>query len=77
MPEPAPIRIAPLMARMAVFVVLGLPLVGFLWHSLNRFLSGSFEPWRLGASLAAALLLAGLLHLLAGRIRRWESERPK
>jgi hypothetical protein len=66
------IGIVPLMAGMALFVVLGTPLVGFLWHSLNRLLSGTIEAWRLAATVPVLLLLWGLLHLLARRVWRWE-----
>jgi hypothetical protein len=72
MEEPGEIGIVPLMAGMAVFVLLGTPLVGFLWHSLNKLLSGTIEPWRLAATVPVVLLLWGLLHLLARRVQRWE-----
>ena len=63
----------PLGARMALFVVLGIPLVGFLWHSLNLLLSGAIEGWRLAAMVPVVLLLALLLRALARAVQRWES----
>lgn len=72
-PEP---RIEPglpeLMLTMAAFVLLGAPLLFFVWRFLNQALAGRVLEGRV---LTAVLGLAGLgllLWLLARRIGRWE-----
>jgi len=61
-----------LVGTMALYVAAGFPLVWFLWETLNQVLSGQFDGLRLGGALAAALLLIGLLILLARSVQRWD-----
>lgn len=58
--------------RLGLLVLLGIPLVAYLWHTLNGILAGEADPQRI--IVAAALLAAFLLLLaLAGRsFRRLE-----
>ncbi|HSM09085.1 MAG TPA: hypothetical protein VLA33_08725 [Gemmatimonadota bacterium] len=55
-----------LMLRMALFVVLGAPLVWVVWEAVNVLLTGHPGEVRLLPTLAALVLLIGLL-LLVGR----------
>lgn len=67
------IGFVPLMAGMAVFVVLGVPLVAYLWETLNELLSGSVDPIRLLVSVPLALVFTVLLVLLSRRVQSWEA----
>jgi hypothetical protein len=64
-----------LVAGIAVFILLGVPLLAWVWESLNRLLSGIVEPSRLlGAAVALALLLL-LWRVLARTVQRWDAAR--
>lgn len=59
------------MIGMGVFVVIGIPMIFYIWGFLNDLLSGRFD---LGdAALAAVLLVIfiGFLRILGKRVRRW------
>lgn len=53
-----------LILRMALFVLLGAPLVWVVWEAVNSLLSGNPGEVRWALAVPAALLLAGLLVLL-------------
>ncbi|MGE5925855.1 MAG: hypothetical protein ACM357_00760 [Gemmatimonadota bacterium] len=55
--------------------LLGVPLLAYVWETLNRLVAGRFELVRalITIPLAAALVL--LWRLLARRIEAWEGER--
>lgn len=55
-----------LMLRMALFVVLGAPLVWVVWEAVNELLTGHLGDIRWLPTLAALVLLIGLL-VLVGR----------
>lgn len=55
-----------------LFAALGIPLVGYLWETLNQALAFKVEPVRLVISAVALVLLAGLLLLLKNRIQTKE-----
>lgn len=54
---------------MALFVVLGIPFVAVIWESLNHILALEFSA-RVWMLVPAALVLAGVLYLLARTLRR-------
>jgi hypothetical protein len=58
---------------MGGFVLLGIPMVFFIWRFVNEILTGRFVL--LDALLAAVFLIvfSGLLKMLAGRVRLWDS----
>jgi hypothetical protein len=62
-----------LIGGMLIFVILGAPLVWFLWEVLNGLLAGHFDGIRLLLAIPVAALFAGLLVLLSRTVRRWES----
>jgi hypothetical protein len=64
-----------LTAGIALFVLSGFPLVAYLWETLNQLMGGEVRPARLALSIPVALLLAGVLVLLARTVRRWEARR--
>lgn len=60
-------------AVMALFVVVGFPLVGYLWETLNQVMSADVNPGRVLISIPVLLALAGWVALLARRVRRWST----
>lgn len=63
-----------LLGRLALFVVLGAPLVFLVWRFVNEALSGHFRGRSAALAAAGLLGLAWLLRLVARQIRRWEGE---
>lgn len=51
-------------------VLLGAPLIAFIWQTLNVLLSGTIEPRRLALSLPALVLLYLLLRFVGRFVRR-------
>jgi hypothetical protein len=62
---------------MALFVIVGSPLVAYVWETLNLLVAGRADAGRLLITLPIAALLAGVLMLLARAISRWEGERQE
>ena len=56
---------------MAVFVLLGFPLVGYLWETISELLALEVNGTRLLISIPVAALLAGLLFWMSRSVRRW------
>lgn len=63
---------AGLIGVMLLFVVVGAPLVYYLWTTLNELLAGHIDTTRLGISIIVLLIFLGLLSILTRSIRRWE-----
>lgn len=61
-----------LTGMIALFAVLGIPLVAYLWETLNEALALKFDPPRLAISVAALALFLGLLFLLKKSIQSKE-----
>lgn len=57
------------------FVLVGTPLVGFLWYTLNEFLEGEFHLWLILTAVPTAILLYVFLRFMARRVSAWEGER--
>jgi hypothetical protein len=57
--------------RMAVFVLLGFPLVGYLWETISELLALEVNGTRLLISIPVAAALAALLVWLGRSVRRW------
>lgn len=63
---------AGLVARIALSVFLGIPLLGFVWEALNELLAGEWRPSHLLLGLPAGLLLVLLWRFLASAVSRWD-----
>ena len=61
-----------LIAAMLGFVVVGAPMVYYLWSTVNELLAGHFDARRAGISIIVLLIFLGLLSILTRSIRRWE-----
>lgn len=57
---------------MALFVVVGAPLVWYLWQVLNDLLQGIVNPLHLLVAVPVLLLFLGLLALVSRTVARWE-----
>lgn len=64
-----------LVGAILLLVVLGVPLVAYLWETLNRLFSGVVDPVRLLVSLPVALVFVLLLRYIARSIERWHAGR--
>jgi len=62
-----------LMAAMALFVVLGTPLVYVLWSVVNDILTGHIVTTRLLLAVPALIVFIIVLNLLARAVRRWDA----
>jgi len=65
-----------LIAGMLGFVLVGGPMVYYLWSTLNQVLEGHATGGRVGISIIVLLIFLGLLSILTRVIRRWD-ERPQ
>ena len=54
---------------MAIYVLIGAPLVGYLWDVLNDVLALHVEPTRLLIGAAVAVVLVFYLRFVSGKIR--------
>lgn len=61
-----------LIALMGLFVLLGSPLVWYLWEVLNQALSGVFDGLRLLVAVPVALVFLGLLIVVSRSVQRWD-----
>lgn len=57
--------------RMAVFVLLGFPLVGYLWETISELLALEVNGTRLLISIPVSAALAALLVWLSRSVQRW------
>jgi hypothetical protein len=71
----AGLRMSRLLGPMAVYVLIGAPLLGYVWETLNVLFTGQVDAGRLGLALLAAIVLAVLFRLMKRSVSRWESER--
>jgi hypothetical protein len=77
-PPPPAILVAPhtgtsfgkLVGIIAVFTLLGIPVLAYLWETLNKLIAGVFEPWRLLVSVPVLLAFVVLLWFLAPSLSR-------
>lgn len=65
-----------LVLGIGAFIIVGVPLVAYLWESLNQLFSGDIQPRRLLIALPVAVLLYLLLRFLSRSIQSWDSARP-
>lgn len=74
-PTRHPIGATKLILPIALFVILGVPLVAVIWDTLNRLFAGHVD-WRwIGATVVAVVLFWVLLKVLARTVTSWEARR--
>ncbi len=69
--EPLRLSFGKVLALMALYVLLGIPLVAYLWETINELLAFDVNPVRLLIAVPVLLLFLGLLILLNRLVRRW------
>ncbi len=62
---------------MAVVVLVGLPMVAYLWETINRLLALEFDPVRIAVSVPLAAVLVGFLTLVGRRLSTWQAEQEE
>ena len=62
---------------MTLFVLVGLPMVAYLWETINELLSLKVDPVRIGISIPVLALLIGLLAIVGRRVNAWHLEPEK
>jgi hypothetical protein len=68
-----PLGFGGLMASMGIFVVIGTPLVYFIWKVVNDLLTGHVGTIRMVMAVPALVVLWVVLGWLARSIRRWDA----
>jgi len=62
-------------AGIALVTLLGVPMLAYVWETLNRLIAGHVEWNRLLISIPVGFLLIGLGRFLRRRVEAWEGER--
>ena len=62
---------------MALFVLVGLPMVAYLWETINELLALKVDLVRIGISIPVLALLIGFLAIVGRRVNAWHSEPEK
>jgi hypothetical protein len=70
-------RLGRLITLVAVFALLGTPLVAYLWETTNVLMSGQVRPMQLGVGVVLLAVFIVLLRLLAKRIHAVEGLRDQ
>jgi hypothetical protein len=60
-----------LLGSMVLFVLAGVPLVAYLWETLNEVMALEAAPVRLAISVPVLLIFLGLLHVLRRYVHSW------
>lgn len=60
-----------LIAWMALYVIVGVPMVAYLWETLNDLMQLQADTAQVILAVPVLLAFAGWLVLLARRVRRW------
>jgi len=85
MNENRPVRTGRMFAGILLLTAVAVPVLAYVWETLNRLLSGIIEFERIAWTLPALVLLIAILKLLGRAARAWtgvpaddtgESERP-
>lgn len=72
--KPGTARVA---LRLALYLLLGVPMFGFIWWNINEILSLSFDPLRILLTGVVGAIFLLLLRSLSRSIARWEMEREE
>ena len=62
-----------LVAGIGVFVLIGTPLLGYLWHTANDLLAGEFRPVRVVIAIPVAVLLYAVMRSMTRAINAWDA----
>jgi hypothetical protein len=65
----------PVLLRVLLFSILGIPLTAYLWETINKIVALDFSAVRIAVALPALILFVALIWLLAREVTRLEHER--
>jgi ABC-type proline/glycine betaine transport system permease subunit len=71
----APSSVPRIALGIGVAILLGVPLLAYVWETANRLVAGHFDLVRFLITIPAAALLILLWRVLARRIEAWHGER--
>lgn len=75
-PEPGrPFSLTAVTLRVAVLSLLGIPLLAYIWETLNKVVAGDFSSVRLIVAIPVLLAFLLLLRVVAREVWRIEGER--
>lgn len=75
-PEPGrPFSLSAVILRVAVLSLLGIPLLAYIWETLNKVVAGDFSSVRLVVAIPVLLAFLLLLRVLAREVWRIEETR--
>lgn len=60
-----------IVAQMVLFVLIGTPMVAYLWEIINKTLALSVTPTELLFGIPVLILFVGFVVILTSRIRKW------
>jgi hypothetical protein len=64
---------APAAVRIAIFTLIGAPIVAFIWETLNQLMAGHFVTSRVALAGVAVAVFLLLLRLVAREVRALEA----
>ena len=70
-------RLSRLIVLIAFFVLVGTPLVAYLWETTNVLMSGQIRPLQLGIAVVLLPIFLVVLRALANRIHAVEGRRAQ
>lgn len=68
-----PLGTAGLIGRIAIFVLLGIPILAVAWESLNVLLAGEGSPRHILVAIPSIVVLVILWKFLARAVERWDA----
>lgn len=77
MAAPASNSTARLVLGIGAFVLIGTPLLGYLWHTANDLLAGDFRPARVLIAFPVGFLLYALMRSMRKTVNAWDAPHTK
>lgn len=63
-----------LLGAIAIFVIVGTPMVAYLWETLNKALAGYFDSIRILIAVPVLALFVIMTRYIARLVTRWETQ---
>ncbi|MEM8532327.1 MAG: hypothetical protein AAGF95_15895 [Chloroflexota bacterium] len=60
-----------IVVQMVLFVIIGTPMVAYLWEIINKVLALSATPTQILFGIPVLILFVGFVAILTSRIRKW------
>ncbi len=62
---------------MALVVLLGLPMVAYLWETINRLLALDFDPVRIAISVPVLVVFLGFVTFVGRKLNAWHAQQEQ